>query len=222
MPNKPTPPPGYSLQDVPDFLKPVAASMRVVVEPPNGVDIARVTAARPDVIQVNQRDQFGQPQLNHEVTHGFQFSRNPAVVRSLEAVPIARTPNAPMQSYDYGGIAGLLAARMKGKTIADFNMEQQAQMVKDWQSATKQAIASGDTARLDLVNRAYAPFIRQLANLPGKNESMTTMTERDLTPPAPGLPPSAETGIMEPNPLLGGVARALKRVPRLPRGYTLQ
>src|SRR5487761_1611852 len=78
------PPLGYSLEDVPAFLRPTAANMEVQVQPPNGIDVARVTSADPNTVQVNQPDQFGQPQLNHEVTHGYQFSRAPAVVAGME------------------------------------------------------------------------------------------------------------------------------------------
>lgn len=219
MPNKPTPPAGYSLADVPDFLKPTARAMRIEVESPNGIDIAKVTSTQPNVIEVNQADHFSQPELNHEVEHGYQFSRNPAIVQSMEYdLATGKLP----KTYDYGGIAGLLAAQQKGKTIADFGPEQRAEMVKDFQATTQKAIATGNTQLLDLAEKAYGRFLAQEARLPGKNDSMTTMTQRDLTPEAPGLPPSSITGIMEPDKRLGGVARVLKKVPMLPHGYRLQ
>jgi hypothetical protein len=70
--NRVVPPNGYSLANVPNFLRPTAAQMTVQIQPPNGIDVARVTSTNPNVIQVNQPDQFGQPQLNHEVTHGYE------------------------------------------------------------------------------------------------------------------------------------------------------
>ena len=201
--------PSYSLQDVPAFLRPTAAQSKVVIQPPNGRDIAVVHSTSPKVVDVNERAQFGQPQLNHEETHVFDFSRNPAIVQRMEED--LRSGKLP-KSYTYGGIEGLLEAQRQGKTIANFGPEQRAEMVRNFQQETQDAIRRGDAARLDLLNRAYGPFIRQEANLPGKNESMTTMTQKDLTPPAPGLPPAVESGILAPNPLLGGKERFL-RVP---------
>ena len=216
MSSKPVPPPGYSLEDVPDFLKPTAATSKVVIQPPNGLDVARVTSTDPTTVQVNQRDQFGQPQLNHEETHVFEFSRNPAVVQQMEGdLASGKLP----KTYTYGGADGLLQAQMQHKTIADFGPEQHAEMVRNYASESTEAIIKGDTAKLDKLNRAYKPFLNQLANLPGKNDSMTTMTQKDLTPADPGLPPSAVTGIMEPLKVMGGKTRVLKH---LPRGYTLE
>ncbi len=206
----PTPPLGYSLDDVPNFLKPTAANMRVEVGQPNGVDIARVSSTMPNVVQVHQADQFGQPQLNHEVTHGFDLSRNPAVVNQMQNdLASGKLPKA----YDYGGIDGLLAAQDAGKTIANFGPEQRAQMVKDYALEIKAAMKSGDLARFDKANRAYGPLIAQEAAMPGKNDPMNSI---NTTPAAPGLPPSAETGIMEENPLMGNQMRVVP-----PAGYTL-
>lgn len=202
------PPNGYSLQNVPNFLKPTAANMTVDVQPPNGLDVARVTSTNPNVVQVNQPDQFGQPQLNHEVTHGFQFSRNPAVVQQMEGdLASGELP----KSYTYGGADGLLAAQQQRKTIADFGPEQQAEMVSNYQQEAQNAIAQKDMAGLDKLNQAYGPYIRQLVNLPGRNDSMTQMSQQDLTPAAPGLPPSSVTGIMEPLAAIGGNARIVRR-----------
>lgn len=212
--NPVAPPPGYSLEDVPAFLRPTAATMNVQVQPPNGIDVARVTSTNPNTVEVNEPSQFGQPQLDHEVTHGYQFSRNPAVVSQMEGdLASGRVPTA----YTYGGPQGLIQARQQGKTIADFGPEQQAEMVKDYQQGTQAAIASGDAGKLDRLNQAYGPYLQQLARLPGKNDSMTTMTQQDLTPAAPGLPPASESGIMAPSKLLGG---PMKIVP--PAGYTLE
>ena len=211
MPNnkrRVVPPNGYSLASVPNFLKPVAANMTVQIQPPNGIDVARVTAANPNTVQVNQPDQFGQPQLNHEVTHGYQFSRNPVVVQQMEGdLASGKLP----KTYTYGGADGLLAAQQQHKTIANFGPEQQAEMVSNYTQEANQAIAIGDMKTLDKLNKAYGPYIQQLVNLPGKNDSMTQMSQQDLTPAAPGLPPSAITGIMEPLPAIGGNARVVRR-----------
>ena len=225
MPVKP--PPGYSLEDVPDFLKPTAANAKVEVQPPNGIDVARVSPAAPNTVVVNQPSQFTQGDLDHEMTHSYDLSRNPAVI-AQEAKVQAQQKAAGMytpipgrlpKAYDYGGANGLIAAQQNGKTIANFGPEQRAQMVKDYAEETQAAMRSGNTAALDKLNQAYGPFLRQEASMPGKNDSMMTMTQRDLTPPAPSLPPSSETGIMEPLPEIGGTARVLKPPPN---GYVVE
>jgi hypothetical protein len=206
--NRVVPPSGYSLANVPNFLRPTAAQMTVQIQPPNGIDVARVTSTNPNVIQVNQPDQFGQPQLNHEVEHGYEFSRNPAFVQQMEGdLASGKSP----RGYDYGGADGLLAAQAQHKTIADFGPEQRAQFPSDYTRLANQAIAAGDMKTLDKLNKAYGPLITQLVNLPSKNDSMTTMSQQDLTPAAPGLPPSAITGIMEPLAAIGGNARVVRR-----------
>lgn len=197
---------GYSVDDVPAFLRPTAEQSKVVIQPPNGKDIAVVHSSSPKEIDVNEVKQFGQPQLNHEETHVFEFSRNPAVVQRMESdLATGKLP----KSYTYGGADGLLQAQLQHKTIADFGPEQHAEMVRNYAEDTKDAIRRGDAAALDKLNKAYGPFIKQLAGLPGRGLSMTTMTQKDLTPAAPGLPPATETGILAPNPLLGGPARVL-------------
>lgn len=216
--NRVVPPNGYSLANVPNFLKPTAANMKIVVQPPNGVDVAKVSPANPNVVVVNQPNQFTQGDLNHETEHGYDLSRNPAEVARLAQVQQQQqqagmyTPVAGQlpAAYDYGGADGLLAAQQQRKTIDSFGPEQRAQMVKNYTDQAQQAIASKDMPTLDKLNKAYGPYITQLVNLPGKNDSMTTMSQQDLTPPAPGLPPSAETGIMEPLPAIGGNAAVTK------------
>jgi hypothetical protein len=213
MSTTPTPPAGYKLENVPDFLKPTAEQSKVVVQPPNNKDIAVVHSSTPTEVDVNEPTQFNQPDLNHEETHVFQFSRNPEVVQQMESD--LQTGKLP-KTYTYGGPDGLLQAQQQHKTIADFGPEQQAEMVKDYQAGTQEALAKNDAAKLDKLNAAYGPFVRQLSNLPSKNESMTTMTQKDLTPPEPGLPPAEETGILAENKLMGSDEKVLKNPPKLP------
>ncbi len=210
----PTPPLGYSLEAVPAFLQPTAANSQVVVKPPDNRSIALVSSKEPNVVQVHEPSQFGQPQLDHEETHVFDLSRNPAVVSQMENdLASGKLP----KTYTYGGPDGLLQAQREGKTIADFGPEQRAEMMSDYADGTKQAIARGDAKTLDKLNAAYGRYVHEEASLPGKNDSMTTMTQQDLTPAAPGLPPAEVSGILEPNPLLGGVAGV-----KLPHGYKLE
>ena len=205
---QPQPPEGYSLvEEVPDFLRPVAATTHVVNQPTDNQTIARVSSTNPTEIDVYDPAKFHSPELIHEMTHVFQFSRNPEIVsQMLNPLRTGKIPTAYANPsvYNYGGADGLLAAQRAGKTIADFGPEQQAEIVRNYAVLTKEAIQTGNAAELDKIKQAYGPFIRQLAALPGKNDSMTTMTQKDLTLPAPGLPPATETGILAPDKLLGG------------------
>jgi hypothetical protein len=89
-------------------------------------------------------------------------------------------------------------------------------MVEDYQRLTGDAMAKKDTKALDKITKAYHPFILQLARLPGKNDPMT-MTKADMTPAAPGPPPSSVSGVMMPDKLLGGAGQVV-----LPKGYKLR
>lgn len=233
----PTPPPGYrldpvreaqrQLQNVPDFLKPTASQSKIEVAPANSDYAAEVQPWAPRTVKYFGEDQITQPTTTHEVTHEFQDSRNLSVVGDEMYNILAGRTN---KSYDYGGIDGLLKAQQEHKSIEDFGPEQQADIVMDYQQLTQDAIAKGDAAKLDRVNAAYGRYVKQLASLPGRGESMTTMTQKDLTPPAPGLPPATESGILEPSPLLGGQVGVYskpsqatqKHSPKPPPGYRLE
>src|SRR6185437_1168856 len=172
MPTGPAPRREYSLEDVPAFLEPTAQHMKMQVGQPNGVDIAKVSPSDPNTVVVNQPDQFTQGDLNHETVHSYDLSRNPAVVAQLAKVQQQQqaagmytpVPGQLPKAYDYGGVEGLLAARQQGKTIANYGPEHPAQVARHWQAGLKDAIQRGDTAKFDLLNKAYAPFIRQEAN----------------------------------------------------------
>ena len=202
----PSPSLGYPVEQLPAFLRPTAAQSKIVRAPSNGVALAEVDPDAPEEIKVREPEQFTLPAETHEQTHIFEDSRNPAVIeqenRDLVSGQLPKT-------YDYGGLNGLMRARLAGKTIANYGPEQRAEMVKDFQQQTQGAVASGNAAALDRANAAYAPIVRQLAAEPGKNDSMTTMTQQDLTPAPPGLPPATESGILAPDKLMGGEEKAL-------------
>ena len=210
----PKPPSGYTLKDLPAFLRDSAEDTKIVAAPRDHRNIADVEVNAPSTIQVREPQLFTNPVYTHESTHVYQFSRNPGVQQDVgQRYNAGKLP----VGYDYGGADGLLKAQQERKTIADFGPEQQARMVEDYQRLTKEAIAAKDTKQLDKVTQAYHPFILQLSRLPGKADSMTKMTKADLTPAAPGPPPSAISGVMYPDKLLGGEG---KIVP--PKGYTLK
>ncbi len=213
------PPDGYEveqrMQNVPAFLRPTAAKMSVQMEAPRPDAAAEVSAIHPQTVQVFGADQATQPVITHEVTHGFQASRSlPLVAHTASQLMLG--DNNP----EYGGEAGLAEAQRQGKTIADFNPEQQAHIVEDYQTQTQDAIRRGDAAALDRVTAIYHPVVRQLAQETARGESMTTMTPSDLHLEAPGLPPATVTGMLVPDKLLGGEGRILKNPP--PSGYTVE
>lgn len=62
----------------------------------------------------------------HELIHVFQYER--AGSRYFAEALLAQQ----REGYDYGGPAGLVAARGQGKRLRNFNREQQAQIVQDY------------------------------------------------------------------------------------------
>jgi hypothetical protein len=210
----PAPPLGYAIDTQPAFLQPTVAQTKFVAAPANGKAVAEVDADSPNTIKVREPGKFTPGIQTHEETHVFQRSRktdDPGLIDTV--MNYLRPTPAPKAGYDYGGIEGLEQARAQGKTIANYGPEAQAEIVRNFQEQTQQAIKSGDTNLLDRVNAAYAPFVRQLAALPAKDDTSNTI---DTKPAAPGLPPSSVTGIMKPDALLGGQARIVA-----PQGYKL-
>ena len=203
---KPIPPPGYEIQNLPDFLKPANAGTKTVrgesyVLPGLGQVVAEVSQNNPHTIEVREPRDFTQPIQTHESTHVFQLSRNqPFVNKTFNSAPLPTTA----AGYSYGGLPGLEQALQKHKTIADFNVEQQADMVADYQKETQNAIRWKDAESLARIIAAYHPFVSQLAKIPPKGANMTQMTQQDLTPAAP-MPPVNVAGMpLLPDKLIGG------------------
>ncbi|CAN5950982.1 unnamed protein product [Sphagnum jensenii] len=147
---------------------------------------------------------FTQPVQTHEATHVYQLSRNDGFLDDAMDTKNFVGKNAGTL-LDYGGISGLENAINQRKTIANFNAEQQAQIVSDYQRLVAEAIKKGDRKALSRVTAAYHPFVSQLASIPPRGEDMTKMTKQDLSPAAPSVPPATVAGMpMVPDPLLGG------------------
>lgn len=203
--------PDYS--DVPAFIKSGIDLSKVRQTPTSiyGQDpdaIASVTPANPYKIDVDMPDLYGPPVLNHELTHTFQFTRN-------QSLPAPNNPNdggsASPKSYAYGGVEGLEKALRGGKTIADFNVEQQADMVRDYKAryggllhkAQHGRATPQDLHEMYRLRQAYHPFIQQLADMPGQGQPVAMPTGK---PAAPGLPDYsvAGLGVVPADPLMGG------------------
>jgi hypothetical protein len=69
------------------------------------------------------------PILVHELTHVYQYQRVGSRYLTEAIYVLWRTQR---RCYEYGGAAGLTAAQTAGRTFAEFNREQQAQIVQDY------------------------------------------------------------------------------------------
>lgn len=65
--------------------------------------------------------------LIHELVHVWQFQKM-GIVYIPRALAAQRSP----EGYDYGGLQGLEAAQLSGRSFLDFNPEQQADIVSDY------------------------------------------------------------------------------------------
>ncbi|MCO6493718.1 MAG: hypothetical protein J5I98_35185 [Phaeodactylibacter sp.] len=65
--------------------------------------------------------------LIHELAHVWQYQKM-GIVYIPRALMAQRSP----EGYDYGGTRGLEAALRAGRTLQDFNLEQQAEIVSDY------------------------------------------------------------------------------------------
>lgn len=231
-----TPPPGYvpdnplpGYGDVPAFLQQgldMSRVRQVVTEPQTELDraaTAKENSVDPYKIQVLAPDLYGPPILNHELTHTFQDTRS----RGL--IPAQPLSQGGRFGYDYGGVEGLKAAQAKGKTVSDFNYEQQAEMVKDYKwehdqylkKAAAGTITPADEKRAYDLQQAYHPFIQQLANMPGREVSLQRNPLEELLgiqkpatidthPSPPGLPAynTPGLGVLPADPLMGGKSQS--------------
>ena len=223
------PPPGYVLEndfsDVPAFLKQgldMSKVQQVVTAPSNETErkaTSEVDDFAPYKVKVLNPVLYGPPILNHELTHTYQDTRAEGIN------PAAPVEGFSEKNYDYGGLAGVQKARLQGKTISDFNYEQQADMVRDYkyhhdlylQKAANRTITPADEKHMYEIQQAYHPFIKQMAEMPGKDMDLKRNSllellrvqkpvEIDRKPEPPGLP-SYDTpglGVLPADKLMGG------------------
>jgi hypothetical protein len=94
------------------------------------------------------------PWLIHELTHAWQYRHGVTVWETLFHAIRAR--------YDYGGEAGLRAARREGKRFRDFNTEQQADICKDFYEAQRDGRATS----------AWDPYIAEVKGAVGSRSEI--------------------------------------------------
>ena len=245
--NNPTPPKGYTIvprdASIPTFIRdavgPVhekaAAPLPASQEAPGTETVAE---ALPGTISVYDQSKYTPQVRNHEMTHQFQDTRADGNIHlpfGYELQTSGQAPTAPMayqagdpRNYDYGGEAGLVAARNSGKTAAHFNKEQQANLVADYKEKQNGYLAKAQAGKATPADlramynsyQAYHPFVQQMASLPPNASYVDTIKhllglgiQNPATPAAPGLP-SYDTpglGVAPADALMGGQSVPLKR-----------
>jgi hypothetical protein len=132
------------------------------------------------------------------MAHVYQLSRDPSVQFNHE--------QAGQGTYGYGGVQGLQQMQQQGKTAGHMTMEQQADLMKDWQQNNEKIGKGGMTqqeaADAYQFNQAAHPFISQMAQWPKQGEANAPI---DTAPRAPGLPEpnTPGLGMVQADPLYG-------------------
>jgi hypothetical protein len=219
------------------------------VQTPNSADkgvTAEVPDNNPNQITVFDPAKYDTGRRNHELTHVYQDSRSGDLPQSKAITGEVTLHNDP---YDYSGmetssralpedkqmqakLQGLQKARDSGKSVADFNSEQQAEMVRDYKKqhdSFLQKVKDGKASKDDLkkmsdLQNTYHPFIQQMADMPSKDAKIhpgylnlllgKNMPAIDTHPAAPGLPSfaTAGMGMVTADPLMGGKSQAISHV----------
>lgn len=241
---------------IPAFIRNAVDVNRIqqVVQPQSQVQgdgpksnvVAEVDSTSPNRIDVFQPNRYDAGSRNHELTHIYQDSRSNELPQSQDVKNNIQADNDP---YDYSGsktsartlpqaqqmqvkLEGLQKAQKSGKTITDYNTEQQAEMVRDYKQqhdSFLQKVKDGKATKTDLqkmsdLQNTYHPFIEQMANMPSKDAAIHPgylnlllgrhMPTIDTRPAAPGLPSfaTAGMGMVTADPLMGGKSQAIAHV----------
>jgi hypothetical protein len=101
---------------------------------------------------VNSWGQLSEPHFIHEMVHVWQFQRIGSVY-----IPRALWAQRTAEGYDYGGVSALQKAAEQGKTLTDFNYEQQADIVADYF-----CLQNGWKPRWCEPNQAHLPVFESL------------------------------------------------------------
>lgn len=189
--------------EIPAFEQGKTGPIHVVHDPheePGDVsDMSRYDARQfpgSNTVHVNDPSQWNGGTPQHEYTHVYEDKVRGLRNRLFEG--------GNRDDQDYGGTPGIEQHNREGKTIANFNPEQRAEAVGDAWASQKKVVADakagklrpGEVEAFDRVKSAFHPTLQQM-----KNEGDETI---DTHPAAPGLPPASVSGIIAPDPLLGG------------------
>lgn len=147
-------------------------------------------------ISVTRPSLYDIPIAAHEATHVFQNGRND----QFQELGRLLLPHATaLKDYDYGGIQGLQANPQK--TVADYNPEQQAQMVQDLTAAQSKLSPNMTPAQLaawDATKTALERPIQQLANVPAQDNSVSGQVDHYLDQRGFGDPLARLMGLISP------------------------
>lgn len=130
-----------------------------------------VANANKNGINVVNPSLYTKPIAAHEATHIFQNSRNGDFQRASDTL----LPSGPLTTaaYDYGGVKGLQANPQK--TIANYNPEQQAEMVEDLTAAQanlKPHMSVPQLQQWDDTKNVLERPVRQLMAVPPQDKSL--------------------------------------------------
>jgi hypothetical protein len=179
--------------DIPDFIRAKVPVIPQQVEKPDPNSNAYVNPWN-KTVHVQNVDTYnagtGTPQ--HEYEHAYEQSFTN---------PLKRLASGG-ENQDFGGLAGISA--MPQKRITNLNPEQRAEMLGQSYAAQKSAVNLAQQGKItpqqvqgfDQWQQQTHPLIQQLKNMGDVGI--------DTHPAAPGLPPASVSGILAPDPLLGG------------------
>lgn len=168
-------------------------------------------------INVVSPSAYTKPAAAHEATHVFQNTRND----QFQDLGNALLPNGAtsLADYDYGGVAGLQANPQK--TVADYNPEQQAQMVQDLTQAQAQlhpGMTQAQLAAWDRTKTALERPIQQLAAVPAQDDSLGGKIDHYLYERGLGTPYARLMGLIAP-PTMNTVPQPVPGAPSVALGY---
>lgn len=94
--------------------------------------------------------ELSEPIIVHELVHIYQYQKYGSVYlyRALQA-------QLSKNTYDYGGSENLASGILKGKTIYDYNFEQQASIVEDFFRLNNKFTIFYSSAKNDLLEKHY-------------------------------------------------------------------
>jgi hypothetical protein len=181
---------------IPAFEQQAVGNIHQQVDRDSGDGTAAHVNPGSSTVHVTDPSQYNGGTPQHEYTHVYEGKKQP-ILKTLFA-------GGNGADQDYGGTPGLEKHNAQGKTIAQFNPEQRAEVVGDSWAAQKKAVADAKAGKLkpgevegfDRAKAAQHPTLQQM-----KNEGDEGI---DTHPAAPGLPPASVSGIVAPDPLLGG------------------
>jgi hypothetical protein len=169
-----------------------------------------------NAISVTRPSLYDLPTAAHEATHVFQNTRNDQF-QDLESRQMPSSTS--LTNYDYGGIKGLQSNPLK--SVANYNPEQQAEMVEDLTAAQGKLTPKMSPKQLqdwDTTKTTLERPIRQLAAVPAKDTSIGGRIDRYFDLRGFGDPIAKVKGILSP-PSINMAPQSNPEAPSVALGY---